>query len=87
MEAGISMTGVKLAAHSSILGRLFHADGFRSAKVPDVFVIMFGGSGITEAEYSMRAASAVPFFDTALASLERERPFAFAFVANCLAAW
>ncbi len=78
------MTGVmrrsKLVAHSAALGRDFHADVFEVGEAPQVLVVMFGGSGMTQGEYETRAATIVPVFDRALTDLASDHSFVFVYV-------
>jgi len=71
----------KIVAQSKLLARAFHVDRFRVGATPVQGVLFFGGSGIDEEEYSLRARSIIPVFDEWLDRLERaDHSFEFAYV-------
>ncbi|MBT3223369.1 MAG: hypothetical protein HN348_30220, partial [Proteobacteria bacterium] len=66
------MERLKYRAYSNALKRRFHVDVFRLGVSPDVLVLHFDGSGVSEASYKSRAQSIIPVFDETLEELESE---------------
>jgi hypothetical protein len=80
-QVGGLIERLKHRAYSNALKRRFHVDVFRLGVSPDVLVLHFGGSGVSEANYQSRAHSIIPVFDEALEELEvEELSLVFAFV-------
>jgi len=81
----LSQRGKKISGHSHILHRDFHVDHFvPDTDTPPCFqLVLFGGSGMGEAEYMNRAESVVPVFNQYLDELEKEwldTPFCFTYI-------
>lgn len=62
------MRSYKRRIHSALLDRMAHADIFEVGAAPFLFVV-FGGSGVDEAEYERRGSTVIPVFDPALETL------------------
>jgi len=74
------VAGVKLTGWSDALGRAFHVDAFVVGEAPTVVALLFGGSGVSAAEYECRSQTVIPVFDTALPGLARLGSFGLVYV-------
>ena len=70
----------KVRQYSPSLQREFHADLFIIGDAPTFSVVLFGGSGVSQAKYLSRSMTVVPIFDAALSELRKEFGFVFMYV-------
>jgi hypothetical protein len=57
--------------HSTLMGRIAHADVFKIGTAADLLFGLFGGSGINQQEYDRRGRSVIPIFEPLLDWLDK----------------
>lgn len=66
------MNAYKRLIDSLLRGRMAHADVFELGASPEFLFVLFGGSGVIEAEYRRRADNLVPQLPGLLRDLEKQ---------------